>query len=75
MVDDDAVGRKQFFTSALIKASRGVAVFLGAGGALGVDDIPHLREWCRGEFLYDTVFAGGRPFGEADEFGPALVCQ
>ena len=75
VVDDDAVGGEEFLTCALIETSRWIAVFLRAGGALGVDYIPHLREWCGGKFLHNAVFAGGRPFGESNEFGLAFVCE
>ena len=75
MVNDYAVGGEQIFTCALIETSRWIAVFLRAGGALGVDDIPDIWERCGRKFLYDAVLAGGRPFGETDEFGPAFVCE
>lgn len=67
MVEDNAVGREEFFSSALVKTDGRIAVFSRAGGTVGVDLIPDFGERGWGEFLQDAVFGGGGPLGEADK--------
>lgn len=67
VVDDNAVGRAQLLAGPLIETAAWVAVLPGASGTVCIDVIPDIGDRRWREFLNDTVFTFGRPFGEAGE--------